>query len=176
VAHAYFDLPADTKVSIKVEDARRYVEDSQGRERFDLIYSDAFNAYSVPAHLTTREFARQLFNVLAPDGVLLANVIDILDLGRFLGAYLATLKAVFPQTVVYMPAESRSWQRTTFVIVASGGWRPPGELRDPAGRVIGVEVPPQALAGLARHGGGVLSDDHAPVENLMAPVFLRSVR
>jgi spermidine synthase len=174
-AHRCFDLPRDAMIRITVEDARRYVQEAQGRMRFDLVYSDAFNAYSVPAHLTTREFARQLAGILSPDGVLLANVIDILDLGKFLGAYLATLQSVFPQTAVYMPAESSSGQRTTFVIAASRGWRPPGTLRDDSGAIVGVEAPPQAIAALAARAE-VLSDDHAPVENLMAPVFLHSVK
>jgi len=174
-AHRFFDLPDSTSVHVTIEDARRYVEERQGQRQFDIIYCDAFNAYSVPAHLTTREFVLQLSRVLSSNGVLLANVIDILDLGRFLGAYVATLQSVFPSTTVYMPQESSPNLRTTFVIAASRGWTAPAVLRDSTGALVGASVPPAVLAKLTR-GSPILTDDHAPVENLMAPVFLHSVR
>jgi len=174
-AHRFFDLPGGTSIGVTIEDARRYVAESRGRRQFDIIYCDAFNAYSVPAHLTTREFVLQLSQTFAPDGVLLANVIDILDLGRFLGAYLATLQSVFPSTTVYMPTDSSPKLRTTFVIAASRGWAAPEVLRDGTGALVGVAVPTATLAHLT-HRSAILTDDHAPVENLMAPVFLHSVR
>ncbi len=37
-----------------------------GRESFDVVYCDAFNAFSVPAHLTTREFLLKVADLLTP--------------------------------------------------------------------------------------------------------------
>ncbi len=175
-ARRFFDVPADTRLRIVVEDARRYVEEALGRAAYGVIYCDAFNAYSVPAHLTTREFVAGVERLLAPGGIFLANVIDIFDSGRFLGAYLATVKAVFPEAVVYIPSDSRWDARVTFVIAATRGRALPSTLRDSEGNEVASAVPQAKLDELARRGSRILTDDHAPVENLMAPVFLRSVK
>jgi len=46
--------------------------------KYDFIYGDAFNHYSVPWHLTTREFNLKVRELLRPaEGVYLVNVIDI---------------------------------------------------------------------------------------------------
>ena len=175
VAGRFFDVPARGAIRVVVEDARRYMEEARGKERYDLIYCDAFNAYSVPAHLTTRQFIREAAGLLAPRGIFLANVIDILDSGRFLGAYLETLRSVFPNTRVYMPVGAAPDARTTFVVAATAGWAPPDVLSDSDGKQVAVTVQPEMLRRLQRGRPMILTDDHAPVENLMAPVFLRSV-
>ena len=175
-ARRFFAVPADTRVRTVVADARNYVDQAPATTRYDIVYCDAFNAYSVPAHLTTREFIDKVARLLTPGGILLSNVIDIFDSGRFLGAYLATVRSVFPATTVYLPAESGWSSRATFVIAATRGWIPPATLRDADGTVIATAVPRERLEELARRRPPILTDDHAPVENLMAPVFLKSVR
>ena len=73
------------------------------------------------------------------------------------------------------PAFSRNL-RSTFVIAA--GMRPlDGEgLFDTEGREIARKIGPEVLADLAaRNGTSPLTDDHAPVENLMVPVFLNTI-
>lgn len=76
-------------------DARRFVADTG--ERFDAVVVDAYSALtSVPAHLVTREFWQDTRRVLAPDGVLFANL--ILD-DRLATPYarnlLATIQSVY---------------------------------------------------------------------------------
>ncbi|MDE2507881.1 MAG: fused MFS/spermidine synthase, partial [Planctomycetota bacterium] len=41
-------------------DARQFVENNQGKKQYDVIFGDAFNDFSVPWHLTTREFNDKL--------------------------------------------------------------------------------------------------------------------
>jgi predicted membrane-bound spermidine synthase len=175
-ARSFFGVPAGARLRIVVEDARRYVEEARGGAACGVIYLDAFNAYSVPAHLTTREFVTGVDRLLAPDGIFLANVIDIFDSGRFLAAYLATVEAVFPQAVVYAATGSRWDARATFVVAATRGRPLPSVLRGADGNEIASAVPRGKLAELARRRPRILTDDYAPVENLMAPVFLRSVK
>jgi MFS family permease len=182
-AHAYFDLPVRSELRIVIGDARTYVDAVQARDlaapraRFDIIYCDAFNAFSVPSHLTTREFTASVAALLMPGGLYLVNCIDILDSGRFLNAFLNTVKSVFPRVSVYVSPLSDRSQRATFVI-AAGGRRPlPDVLLSPEGEAVGIRFSPADLAELRRrNGSGVLTDDHAPVDTLMAPVFLRAVR
>ncbi len=173
-ARRFFDVPAETRIRTVIADARGYIEEA--RERYDLVYCDVFNAYSVPAHLTTREFVGKVARLLSPGGMLLSNVIDIFDSGRFLGAYLATVRSVFPVAVVYLPADSSWGGRATFVVAATDGWAPPSALRDARGTVIATAVPQEKLDELELLRLPILTDDYAPVENLMAPVFLKSVK
>ncbi len=176
VAHRYFDLPRDTRLAISIEDARVFVDRVQGRRRYDVVYCDAFNAYAVPYHLTTKEFLQRIAAVMSPDGLYLVNLIDIFDSGSFLAAFLDTARTVFPDVAVYVPPDSGSSTRTTFVVAA--GRRDAGldDLRDETGALVGTRISAERLAELAaRNGRVVLTDDHAPVENLIGPVFLRSV-
>ena len=58
-------------------DARQFVELNQDTKKYDLIFGDAFNDFSVPWHLTTREFNEKLKKMLTPDGVYMINIIDV---------------------------------------------------------------------------------------------------
>jgi hypothetical protein len=85
-------LPPDgeTLVRTTIGDARKFVDDrlrenrlagkdsSRSPVRYDFAYGDAFNDFSVPWHLTTREFTEKVKELLDPEhGILLANIIDI---------------------------------------------------------------------------------------------------
>lgn len=58
-------------------DARQFVELHQDHKKYDLIFGDAFNDFSVPWHLTTREFNEKIKKMLTPDGVYMINIIDV---------------------------------------------------------------------------------------------------
>ncbi len=176
-AHRYFGLPQDSRLEIAISDARRWVRSAQGRS-WDIVYCDAFNAFSVPAHLTTLEFTELVARALSSDVMYLVNCIDVLDSGRFLNAYLNTVESVFPTVAVYVDPTFRPYQRATFVVAAKRSSDAfPEVLRDPAGTVVGQTLSPTQIAELrARNGKLILTDDRAPVDTLMAPVFLRAVR
>lgn len=84
-------LPEDgfTFVKTLLGDARNSVDDllngmayeppTPGKHHhYDFIYGDAFNDFSVPWHLTTKEFDEKIKALLTPnEGVFLVNVIDI---------------------------------------------------------------------------------------------------
>ena len=178
VARDFFDLRDDSSILQVVADARNYVAYLRGRKRFDIVYLDAFNSYSIPYQLTTLEFTAQVGELLEHDGRVMANCIDIFDHGRFLNAYLNTLAAVFPHTAVYADDGFSPHRRATFVILAS--FQPMEEatemLYSESGRLVGRRLSEQMLGQLRmRNGDGILTDNYAPVENLIAPLFLRSV-
>ncbi|MEW4567376.1 fused MFS/spermidine synthase [Tautonia sp. JC769] len=75
--HAALGLPEDTTINTHWGDARQFVERSQGAEPYDLIFGDAFNDFSVPWHLTTREFNDRLAGLLDPHGAYMINIIDV---------------------------------------------------------------------------------------------------
>jgi spermidine synthase len=175
-AYRFFDVPRSSELQIEIGDARRYVRSVEERGRFDIIYLDVFDSYSIPFHLTTLEFTRELRRVLASGGVVLVNLIDIYAEGRFLGAYSRTVQQVFEDVRVYATPHFSRDARATFVLVAGPGVRRLGELSDRQGVPYAL-LRSQDLRGLQRRNGSpLLTDNHAPVEILMAPVFLRALR
>jgi MFS family permease/spermidine synthase len=60
-------------------DARQYAVKNQGRQRFNVVYGDAFNDFSVPWHLTTLEFNRLIDAMLTDDGIYMINIIDVFE-------------------------------------------------------------------------------------------------
>ncbi len=182
-AHEAFGLPRDTTIGIYDMDARNFVEDLARRQRageavpaYDCIFGDSLNDFSVPYHLTTREFTEMIRGLLAPGGVYMLNLIDMLESGRFLGAMLNTCGAVFPHVAAFATTDQPD-QRATFVIAASG---PPLDL---GGVVEAVNaqyhgrcmlLSEAVMAELRRKAGVTLTDDYAPVENLLAHVASRA--
>ena len=102
MAHAKMGLPRDTGVITYNEDARLVVK-RLGTGQYDAIIGDAFNDLSVPWHLTTREFAEIVHDLLTPNGFYMLNVVDTFEHGRFLPSMILTLEQVFPY--VYLLAD-----------------------------------------------------------------------
>ena len=73
--HLALWLPRDTSIRTTWGDARQFVANRRG-VKYDLIFGDAFNDFSVPWHLTTREFNDKLSGLLTDDGVYMINIID----------------------------------------------------------------------------------------------------
>ncbi|MCH8175307.1 MAG: fused MFS/spermidine synthase [Proteobacteria bacterium] len=178
-AMEYLGLPRDHGMAIVHLDVRNHIDDLLRRQQlgedlgqYDLIYGDAFNDFTVPFQLTTVEFHQKLRTLMAPAGVYLLNVVDVFSSGRFLGAELATLRSVFPWVYVFAPGSalgSRADQRDTFVFVCA--LQPLNdalmEFSDtPYRRLSDAEV--EELA--TRAGSIILTDNYAPVENLLAAV------
>jgi predicted membrane-bound spermidine synthase len=175
-----FGLPRDTSINIHHMDARNYISDLtlaklRGREipRFDLIFGDSVNDYSVPYHLTTKEFNDQLYGLLKDDGLYLLNIIDMYNPGKFLAAVVNTCRQTFPHVYVFSRYELGN-QRDTFIIVNS---KRPLDLGDiTAGiaqehKFTGSLINDQDISRLIQTNGNlILTDDFAPVENLLAPV------
>ncbi len=176
VARRWFDAPESPRTRVSVMDARQFVGQARRAQAYDLIYLDAFSSYSIPYHLTTREFTEQVAGILAADGLFLVNAIDVFSIGRFLNAYLNTLRAVFPHVQVYWDPGTSPDLRATFVLVASRRPFAAESLADPSGRPVAQSLTAEQLADLKeRNGPIVLTDGYAPVESLIAPVFLHSV-
>lgn len=175
-----FGLSRQTPLHIFNLDARNHVDNllmakDHGDDvgRFDFVYGDAFNHYSPPFHLTTYEFNEKVRRLMSPDGVFLANVIDIYRSGLFLGAMVNTFEKSFPHvyvlgTTLTQPNDEDG--RDTYVVVGTSRPLPFGKydwIRYP-GPLLEAE---QMATLRERSGGLVLTDDFAPVDNLLEPVI-----
>jgi len=72
VAKKYFGFREDATMRAHVADGRKFIE--QSRNRYDLIFLDAFSAEDIPYHLATREFLQAVRRALTPNGVVLGNI------------------------------------------------------------------------------------------------------
>ena len=166
VARRWFGLETGGRLRPVHQDARWFA--LRSGERYDLVFIDAFNDLSVPYHLTTLEAGRDLRQLLRPGGAIVANVVDDFRRGRFLASYARTMQRVFPggsaAVVLVEPDDVRS-RRATFVTVASDAIG----MHLPSGYEIVDHEPLEAW--LEERNAIVLTDDHAPVDNMLAPLF-----
>ncbi len=161
-------------------DARLMVNqlEQQNAGQYDLIIGDAFNDLSIPYHLTTLEFDQSLKRLLKPDGFYLALVIDKLRGGKFMPAYTSTVLRVWPAVQVLSDAEP--WESpapSTYVVAAGNAAVAPERLATVHGQGSNGSVVTHIMPGDVMHQwlddaqAPILTDDYAPVDNLIAPVF-----
>ncbi|MFD3741123.1 spermidine synthase [Streptomyces sp. CB00316] len=175
------DLGASSGIDVRVEDARLGLKRLDTDSR-DLVVGDAFGGVSVPWHLTTTEALRDVHRALRKDGLYAANLIDHGRLA-FARAQVATLIEVFEHVAVIGAPEdigldpAATPQGGNMVVLASDqpfdapaiqqaldtgetDWR------------IATGDTVTAWTGDAP----VLTDDHAPVDQLLQPHPTRTAR
>ncbi|WP_232534374.1 fused MFS/spermidine synthase [Plantactinospora sp. KBS50] len=163
------DVRTGPDLTVTVGDARLSLH-GRATASADLVVGDAFGHLVVPWHLATREMAAEVRRVLRPDGLYVQNVIDYPP-ARFIRAELATVAAEFPQVALAAPPDAVNGQQAAnFVIIASPAPLPLAELEQ---RLAATSTEPVGLyagADLADFVGGatVLTDDYAPVDQLLA--------
>jgi spermidine synthase len=146
--------------------------------QYDLIIGDAFNDLSIPYHLTTLEFDQQLHRLLKPGGFYLALVIDRMVGGLFIPAYTDTVLRVWPNVQVMADSDTfRTTAASTFVVAAGDSALAPSRLSGVRGQGPDGSITTHIMDGQLMHdwldgaGAPILTDDYAPVDNLIAPIF-----
>jgi spermidine synthase len=172
-AVSFFGLSPESSIRTFNEDARWYV--MRTPLRYDAVFVDVFNDLSVPYHLTTEELDRLLGERLTWDGVVAANVIDSFERGRFLPSYLRTMQRVFGRANVALVMESSEDMEaigSTFVVLASPRLRPLLESLERSQSFQGYVLRGEDLERyLGRARPALLTDDYAPVDNMLAARF-----
>ena len=179
-AYTQLGLPRTSKIVTFNEDARLFFA-RPPTMKYDLILGDAFNHYSVPYHLTTKEFDDRVHEWLASDGLYIINIIDGPQ-GELMRAYVNTLRASFKY--VYLAPGMDSWRtqtRMTHVIVASDTALDVDALKsldggDGSVYFANALLSPEALQALLDEAPQViLTDQFAPVDNMLASVFREEI-
>ncbi len=114
-------LPRGASIRVRYGDAREMLGRLPNglRGTVDLLVVDVFSGARTPAHVTSVEFYRECAELLAPDGVLLANIADGSG-AAFARGQSATLGMVFADTAVMGEAQVIKGRRFgNFVLVAS---------------------------------------------------------
>lgn len=168
--HLWFD---PTHVDVAHEDARALMQSLPAEPRFDVVFGDAFHDISIPAHLVTEEFSREVATRLRPGGMYAINVIDSARRPEFVLAFVRTLRRAFDAVEVWMDVEHLDDQgHITYLVVASDQPSPGGRLRSSQDDRAWIRWPPDRLdRAVAKVDPPVLTDDFAPVDRLMLPVL-----
>jgi spermidine synthase len=178
IVYKHLGLSADTRIKSFNTDGRWFVMNC--KEKYDLIFTDAYNDLSIPYHLTTKEFVAQLKSILNPDGLIMSNIIDNFQVGAFLPSYIRTLREVFGPKNVYLLSVSPNFENTrisTFIVIAGNGnldikdfdVHVKSNLRDNSTSVV---VPDHLMDEfMTKRSAITILDDYAPVDNLIAPIF-----
>lgn len=153
-------------IQVRTGDARLTLHDAE-EGAFDVAIGDAFGGVSVPWHLTTVEFVRAVKARLRPGGVYALNLIDY-GPRAFARGEAATLAAVFDHVTVLAPPrrlEFPDGAGGNFVMVASDEPIPVDEIlaRNFQRGDDEAAASAEEFAGDAE----VLTDDHAPVDQLI---------
>lgn len=184
VNRQFMELAASTRIRTVNGDARLALAKMDASMKYDFVFGDAFNDFSVPFHLTTVEFHRLLKNHMATDGVYALNIIDDARYGHFLAAMVRTLQTVWTHVYVAPQQSEIARGRNTIVLIATDtpidrdAWKQAKPLNrlnsdDPAlhERAITLLTDEQVSAFLAGHPDPALTDDFVPTDRYLAPVF-----
>lgn len=154
------DLTISDDLQVVIGDARLTVADLE-EDRFGVIVGDAFNGLTVPWHLTTRQFVTELDRALAPDGLIVLNLIDGGNID-FVRAELATYATRFDHLALIAPPGGLDPARARNLIMIASHEPLPVLRIDP---VDGELLDAATVAELQRDAV-VLDDDFAPVDQL----------
>lgn len=176
VAYERLGVPRNSRIVPFNEDARLFFNEAHYDAPYDIIYGDAFNDLSVPYHLTTAEFGGLVHRALKPDGIYMVNIIDKYQSGGFLRAYLKGLRQNFPH--VYLMSVGETWQtdfQNTYVVVATKQPFNLDQFRQAmtrGGKEMQTKIQTaELLEAYLAQPGPTLTDDFAPVDQLLAPLF-----
>jgi spermidine synthase len=146
------------------------------RQRYDLIFGDAYRGQqNVPSHMITREFFELTKRRLNDDGVFMMNLISAVNgpMSKLFASVSATLLEVYPELYVFAIDAPFPTRPQNLILVAPARRRGYDEnaLAERAGddedtRLMIQNFVPSAFRGTS--GATVLTDDHNPVEYIIA--------
>ncbi len=163
LAQKYFAVEPSERLKIHPQDGRLYL--TRTKNKYDLVFLDAYRGPFVPFHLLTKEFFALIKSRLNPNGVVVQNVEPTTML---LDSAITTIRSVFPNVDVY---EAKG---NVVVVGYAGKPRSLESLRQSAARVNEkyrplynpVDLLQARLEFRASPTAKVLTDDFAPVEML----------
>lgn len=171
LAQEYFDLSDVSRITNYAEDARVFA--SRTETQYDIIFADLFSTnMAAPFHLTTFEYYTLLRDRLTEDGILIVNYVGkpTGESPSLTGSVIKTLVSVFPEIQGFMTNPNHLTRNQNIMFVA----RKSGALGQ-----LPISLPsyglPLVLADmkldLTTYNDSteyLLTDDHAPVDRLMA--------
>lgn len=176
-ARDYFYVADDPRLRVIVDDGRAFLG---GAGKYDLVVLDAYSKTYVPFHLMTLEFFEALNEHLEQDGILVSNLISSLigDTSDLLRAEYKTINQVFPQVYLFYTRTSLMSRVQNIILIATKT----SDRRSSEDLTAMAMEAPERSETLVRYSKTlfeseirtedlpVLTDDYAPVINLLNPV------
>ena len=118
VTRERFGLPEDSRMSVIHQDARIFLNHNQ--KAYDLVFVDVFGSwYSVPFHMGTVEAMGAMRRAVAPDGVMVMNIISALEgeQGKLFESIHASIREHFADVRVFAVRAPRQRQEVQNLMV-----------------------------------------------------------
>ncbi|MGI6878930.1 spermidine synthase [Microbacterium sp. gxy059] len=124
----HLPLPRGAQIRVRIGDAREGIGrlPQAMRGSVDLVVCDVFSGAQTPAHLTTVEFYRACAALLAPGGILLANIADGAGLA-FARRQVATVRQVLPHVAILAEVQVLKGRRFGNLVLAASSAPLPAE-------------------------------------------------
>lgn len=170
LAKDYFGLKDDPRLSNHIVDGRRFLND--GTKSYDFIFTDAYKSlYSMPVHLTTREFFETANRKLNAEGVFMANIIGSLNPNppSFTLSEMRTFRSVFPNSYFFATRSSTSTEPQNLIFIGYKSNRIPNfnsenivQDKNPLVRSLGKKLVDISAFNFPQYT--MFTDNYAPVE------------
>ena len=166
-ARQYFNLENTPRLTTFHEDGRTFI--NKRAAKYDIIYNDTFSSYyAIPYQLTTRQAIEAMFDNLAPDGVVLVNIISALDgpMSDFFKAEYKTFQSIFPKVyalAVDSADKTDLVQNIVLVALKNDRFAPPENFRPELLSYLKSEIKP-----VIGQDVPILTDEFAPVDYYIA--------
>jgi len=176
IAKEWLDVDTDERLRAYDEEARTFMarlSEEQNHPSYNYLFGDCISDYTVPFHLTTVEFLKLANQLLDESGMYMFTLIDLRSSGRFLASTYLSCREAFPHVAIISCQAQNSTSRGLFVVLCGresfDAEAIAEETRRRHASFHGGVFGETELASLAARGQ-VLTDDHAPVENMIAAV------
>ncbi|MFH1125748.1 MAG: fused MFS/spermidine synthase [Candidatus Altiarchaeota archaeon] len=175
----YFSLAEDENLVVELGDGRQILQ--QSSEQYDLVILDAFRSiYSIPTHLTTAEFFRQVRTHLKPEGVLEINAVSSLDDDSiFLKSLCKTMENEFKYVYFYPVDSTLDSARLQNIMVLASNKQLETPDRSELSGYNSTLFEKEKLWDMVNHRitwyncseGMVMTDDYSPTDYLIEPMM-----
>lgn len=179
-AQRYFHLDDYPNVHAIAADGRTFLLAQPVDKRYSVIAVDAYRPPYIPFHLATVEFFRLARDHLTEDGVVAVNAARSRDDYTLVNALAATMAQVFPSVYVVDPPDD-GYSLGNSLLVATvqpttlADFQANAAAIDPATQPLLAEMARRAsvTARPADTSGVILTDDKAPIEQIVHGIMLR---
>jgi len=181
IAKDHFNLAEHKNLQLHAQDGRLFLARTQ--HQYDIILLDAYFTDSMPFHLATKQFFELAQKKLAPNGIVVANLISAVTgpSGKIARSFVRTQRQVFPQTYIFASRRPDNVSLDTIqnVIVIATRDKQRVNIKDIVKRAMALDkglfpdpVQDIAVAYFDRplpEDVPILTDDYAPTDNLLNP-------
>jgi spermidine synthase len=181
IAKDHFNVAENKNLQLHAQDGRLFLTRTQ--HQYDIIMLDAYFTDSMPFHLATKQFFELAQKKLAPNGLIVANLISAVTgpSGKIARSFVRTQRQVFPQTYVFASRRPDNVSLDTIqnVIVVATRDKQRVEIKEIVKRAMALDkglfpdpVQDLAVAYFDRplpEDVPILTDDFAPTDNLLNP-------